>query len=102
MADMQQVDMQQAPAQDQAPQQGGGGVRELVAEAHDNLVELLGVLDSSNVASPEDKQVLANILQQYRTFVETSLAGGPKQQPPQPPGDNAPMEYVDQGSVLPA
>jgi|DEB0MinimDraft_3_1074331.scaffolds.fasta_scaffold01273_12 hypothetical protein len=93
-------DMPQDQAQAPQPQ---GGVKELVSNVHDQMVQLLDVLDQSQVASPEDKQVLANILQQYRSFVGQSLGAGPKEEGQKAGGGgNTPMEFVDQGSVLPA
>lgn len=102
-----QLPQEQAPAGAQAKDanQSAQGVEELVTNIHSDMVSLLDTLNESKVASEQDKKVLADILQQYRSFVSGSL--GQKQgQGPEPVEamgkGSVPVEYVDRGSVIPA
>lgn len=86
----------------------GGGVKELVTGINAQLMELLNILGTSNVADDNDRRMLAKIIMDYRNFVTEGLGKGPAgQQQPQMPkeargGSPISGQYVDSEKSMPA
>lgn len=70
------------PAQDQ-----GGGATQLVTDISDKLMQFASMLDKGDVASPEEKQMMAQVVTTFQSLAD-SLMGEPGQggEEPQPPG----------------
>ena len=78
---------QEAPAQaapEAAPE--SGGVTDLVVGINDNLTSLMDILGQSAQVTPQDKQRLAGIIQEYQSFVEENLGAAPGQEQAAQPG----------------
>lgn len=87
---------QQAPDQEAAPaaegqESAGGGVTELVTGIQAQMLTLLKLLSQSQGIPPQAKQQLAQIIAQYRDFVQSNLGeGGASEQGPAPQANTAP------------
>ena len=81
----------QTQEQASQPKQGSPGqASELVANIHDNMIQLLDMMDKSSAITPEDKQQFAGLIQGYRDFVSKVLAGEGTQRPT--PESTTPVE----------
>lgn len=75
----------QPQAEQAAPAQPAGDPAELVQGIHDQMIQLLEMMDRAPGIPPEAKQEFAGIVQNYRSFVSQSLLGE-GQQPQAPQG----------------
>jgi hypothetical protein len=78
----------QAPMPADAP----ASPAELLADAHSNLMQLMEIMGHSKAVSPEDKQMLAALIEGINQFAEAmgqAPGGAPKEAPAR---GNLPME----------
>lgn len=88
-------------ADPQAP--SSGGASQLVSDIHTKMSELMQLIEGSpQVAGPDDRDALAQVIQSYQSFVE-GLSAPPGGQAPkaQQPGGPVPVEAGAQ-NVRPA
>lgn len=69
----------------------------LISQTYNNLTNLLALMDRAKGITPEDKQALAGVIQQFQSFVENNLSAQPGQNPEQPQQASAPVDMETAG-----
>lgn len=76
----------------------GGGVTEIIQSTGQGLSDLAQMIDKSPASTPEDKDMMMQIMQMFSTLVEKQLSQAPGQNPAGEPG---PREMPMEGQGVP-
>jgi hypothetical protein len=86
------ADMPMPPAAPQAaPKQEQGQASKLVVGIHDQMSQLMSLLENTNAVAPDVKAKFGQLISQYESLVESALGGGAPQEE-MPVKGNVPVE----------